>query len=86
MPRLVTRIGEIIQSLAARSVSVLVVEQNVALGLAVCKDIYILEKGAIVARGSPKTMVEDHLLERFLSIRSRSERKEEGRTVESSPR
>jgi branched-chain amino acid transport system ATP-binding protein len=74
MPRLVTRIGEIIQSLAARSVSVLVVEQNVALGLAVCKDIYILEKGSIVARGSPETMVADRLLERFLSIRSRSER------------
>jgi ABC-type branched-subunit amino acid transport system ATPase component len=70
MPRLVDRIGEIILSLAEASVTVLLVEQNVHLGLSICSSIHILEKGRIVARGSPDSMVRDGVLERYLGVRS----------------
>ena len=68
MPRLVQRIGEIIRSLAARSVAVLLVEQNVKLGLAVCQHIYILEKGRVAAHGVPEALLRDRLLDRHLGL------------------
>lgn len=72
MPRLVQRIGQIIRLLAERSVAVLLVEQNVALGLSTCTGIYVLEKGRVAASGSPDEIVRDGLLERFLGVRSRT--------------
>lgn len=68
MPRLVQRIGEIIRSLSKRSVAVLLVEQNLALGLSTCSTIYIVEKGRIVANGTPQLLVQNGLLERYLGV------------------
>lgn len=68
MPRLVQRIGEIIRSLATRSVAVLLVEQNLALGLSTCSTVYIIEKGRIVASGTPQALVENGLVERYLGV------------------
>lgn len=70
MPRLVDRIGEIIMALAKSSVTVLLVEQNVRLGLSVCSSIHILEKGRVVASGSPDAVVRNGVLERYLGVRS----------------
>jgi len=68
MPSIVTRIGEIVRALAARSVAVLLVEQNVELTLAVCTRLHILEKGRFVAQGTPKQIVSNGLLERYLGV------------------
>lgn len=73
MPTLVQRIGQIIRSMAAdKSVTVLLVEQNVNLGLSSCKGIYFIEKGRIVARGTPDSVVKDGMLERYLGVRARA--------------
>lgn len=73
MPTLVHRIGQIIRSMAAeKSVTVLLVEQNVSLGLSSCKSIYFIEKGRIVASGAPESVVKDGMLERYLGVRART--------------
>lgn len=69
MPRLVQRIGEIILALAQRSVSVLLVEQNIRLGLATCTHLHVIEKGRVVASGSPVEFSQGDLLERYLGVR-----------------
>lgn len=68
MPLLVKRIGELIKLLAARSVAVLLVEQNVALGLSTANHVYVLEKGRIVADGAPRAIVQQGLLQRYLGV------------------
>ena len=72
MPRLVQRIGQIIRLLAERSVAVLLVEQNITLGLSTCTSIYVLEKGRVAASGSPDEIVRDGLLERHLGVWGRT--------------
>ena len=69
MPLLVHRIGELIKLLAARSVAVLLVEQNVALGLSTANHVYVLEKGRMVADGAPHAIVQQGLLQRSLGVR-----------------
>ena len=69
MPLLVHRIGELIKLLAARSVAVLLVEQNVALGLSTANHVYVLEKGRMVADGAPHAIVQQGLLQRYLGVR-----------------
>jgi ABC-type branched-subunit amino acid transport system ATPase component len=70
MPRLVQRIKEIILALVARSVAVLLVEQNVDLGLSVCSSLYVLEKGRIVTSGTPDELKHSGLLEHYLGVRA----------------
>lgn len=67
MPLLVSRIGEIVRSLKKKSITVLIVEQNVQLGMSVCDQIYFLEKGRIVDKASPSQITERQLLDRYLS-------------------
>lgn len=69
MPRLVQRIGEIILAMARRSVAVLLVEQNINLGLATCSYLYVLEKGRVVVQGEPSQLQDGDLLERHLGVR-----------------
>jgi branched-chain amino acid transport system ATP-binding protein len=72
MPQLVERIGAIIRAMAReRGVSVLLVEQNIGLGLAACSSIRFIEKGRIVASGTPQSVVSEGLLERHLGVRTR---------------
>ncbi len=68
MPRLVLRIGEIVRSLKKRSITVLIVEQNVQLGMAVCDQIYFLEKGRIIDKGTPAEISDRQLLDRYLGV------------------
>lgn len=68
MPKLVERIGRLIRSLAEQAVSVLLVEQNVALSLASCNSLYLMEKGRIVGSGTVEQVVRAGLLERHLGI------------------
>lgn len=68
MPKLVERIGRLIRSLAEQAVSVLLVEQNIALSLASCNHLYIMEKGRIAGSGTVEQMVSVGILERHLGI------------------
>lgn len=72
MPKLVERIGRLIRSLAEQAVSVLLVEQNVALSLASCNSLYVMEKGLIVGSGPVERVVQEGLLERHLGITHRA--------------
>ena len=68
MPLLVSRVGGIVRSLKERSITVLLVEQNVQFGLSVCDQIYFLEKGRIVAHATPTEIKEKKLVERYLGV------------------
>lgn len=68
MPRMVERIGEVIRKLANGGLQVLLVEQNIALGLAVCDTIYLIEKGRICASGTPAELRASNAFERFLGV------------------
>ncbi len=72
MPKLVERIGRLIRSLAQQAVSVLLVEQNVALSLASCNSLYVMEKGRIVGSGSVDQVAQAGLLELHLGITHRA--------------
>jgi len=72
MPQLVERIGQIIRALAReRSVTVLLVEQNIGLSLSACTTLRFLEKGRIVGGGTPAAVMADGSLERILGVRMR---------------
>jgi ABC-type branched-subunit amino acid transport system ATPase component len=68
MPSIVQRIGEIIRSLAQDGTTVLLVEQNVALSLAICTDLHFMEKGRLVAHTTPQDLMLDSLMERYLGV------------------
>jgi branched-chain amino acid transport system ATP-binding protein len=75
MPLLVNRIGEIIRMMAKEKlVTVLLIEQNVGLGLSSCKRIHFMEKGRILASATPDEVVRENMLERYLGVRGRTSR------------
>lgn len=68
-PNLVQEIGCFIRELVGRTgVSVLLVEQNLDLGLGVASRCAIMEKGAIVHEGKPAELRCDAALHRYLAI------------------
>lgn len=71
MPILVARVGEIVRSLKQRAITVLLVEQNVQLGMSICDHIYFLEKGRIVDQATPSEIQTKHLIERYLGVSHR---------------
>ncbi len=71
MPQLVDRIGEIIRGMAhERGMSVLLVEQNIRLGLSACTRACFIEKGRIVASGSREDVERQGMVEHYLGLRS----------------
>ena len=52
-PLFVSRVREILEELRSEGLSVLLVEQNLALALAVADRIYVLNKGRVVFEGTP---------------------------------
>ena len=71
MPRLVDRIGEIVCAIAReKGVTVLLVEQNVALGLASCETIHFMEKGRIIDSATPAEIERNGLLDKYLGVRA----------------
>ena len=68
---LTKKLGEakpIIQSLAQQNVTVLLVEQNISLGLAICTDLHFMEKGRLVTHSTPQSPALDGLMERYLGV------------------
>ena len=69
MPKLVATLRNKISAVNASGISILLVEQNVALALAICTRVYIMEKGVIRYEGTSKEIRENpDITHRFLGV------------------
>jgi branched-chain amino acid transport system ATP-binding protein len=70
MPLLVRLISEKVVEINKTGVSVLLVEQNIEISLAISNRIYIMEKGVIVHEGTPERLkAEPEILHRYLGVK-----------------
>ena len=68
-PRLVHQVGEIMRGLRAHGHAILLVEQNLALALAVADDLYVISSGQFVFQGTPAALArETEILDRHLGV------------------
>ena len=68
-PLLVAEIRRIIEQLRARRLSILLVEQNLVLALAVADRVYVMNKGQIVFEGTPVELHQQpEVLHRYLGV------------------
>jgi ABC-type branched-subunit amino acid transport system ATPase component len=68
-PQLVEQIGEIIAQIHAQGTSVLLIEQNAAMGLRVADRAYVLEVGAVTAEGTSAELAStDDIRDRYLGV------------------
>lgn len=68
-PIMVKEIFDLVKKVNDEGVTVLLVEQNVRLTLAMCDRAYVLENGRIVLHGNGKELLEnEHVKEAFLGI------------------
>jgi ABC-type branched-subunit amino acid transport system ATPase component len=68
-PQIVEHIGNIIEQIHAQGTSVLLIEQNAAMGLRVADHAYVLELGAIAADGSSAELAAtDEVRDRYLGV------------------
>jgi len=66
-PVIVLEMFDIIKRVNAEGVSVLLVEQNVAMALDIAARAYVLEQGCIVATGTPEALLrEPHIRRAYL--------------------
>ena len=73
MPKLVATLRNKISAVNASGISILLVEQNVALALSICKRVYIMEKGVIRYEGTSKEIRENpDIAHRFLGVALKS--------------
>jgi branched-chain amino acid transport system ATP-binding protein len=69
MPRLVGQIREIIEVLRQTNVSILLVEQNVPMTLAVSDRVYLMERGAIRHEAAASELsVDDDVIHKYLGV------------------
>lgn len=61
-PKVVGEVAELIRSLGEEGRSVLIVEQNVALGLRLARHVYVLGQGRVVQQGPASELADDHRL------------------------
>lgn len=68
-PLLIREVGRIIKAIKDEGLSVLLVEQNLALGLSVADRCYVLNKGATVYEGSPDDLRQNAAVkQRYLGV------------------
>lgn len=58
-PAIVSQVGDVVQTLSSEGVTVLLVEQNLALALRVATEVAVMTKGRITFRGSPEDLRSD---------------------------
>ncbi len=69
MPKLVSQIRHEIAGIAARGISVLIVEQNVRTALKLARRIYLMERGAIVHEAGPAELkASPEIVHRYLGV------------------
>jgi branched-chain amino acid transport system ATP-binding protein len=52
-PQMVERVGELLQSIAERNVSILLVEQKLTIAMRISRRVYVMGHGRIVFEGTP---------------------------------
>jgi ABC-type branched-subunit amino acid transport system ATPase component len=57
-PQALRRVYDLVRLFAERDVTVLLVEQNVRIGLSVATDVVVMESGRVRLRGQPKTILD----------------------------
>lgn len=68
-PKLVAEIRQVITNLRGQGMSILLVEQNLPLALAVAGRVYVLNKGRIVFEGAPNTLRRrPEIMARYLGV------------------
>jgi branched-chain amino acid transport system ATP-binding protein len=66
-PKVVSEVADLIRSLGDEGRSVLIVEQNVALGLRLARDVYVLGQGKVVEQGpAAELAADDRLMATYL--------------------
>jgi branched-chain amino acid transport system ATP-binding protein len=58
-PQMVERIAEVLQSIAARHISILLVEQKLTIAMRISHRVYVMGHGRIVFEGTPPELVAD---------------------------
>lgn len=59
-PKVVEQIGELLQEIASRGVSILLVEQKLSIALKISSRLYVMGHGKIVYEGSPQSLLQAH--------------------------
>lgn len=59
-PKVVEQIGELLQEIANRGVSILLVEQKLSIALKISSRLYVMGHGKIVYEGTPQSLLEAH--------------------------
>ena len=68
-PLIVEEIGNIIRQLKAEGISILLVEQNLAMALDVVDRVYVMSKGRIEYEGTPAALqAEEGLMDQLLGV------------------
>lgn len=58
-PKMVEQVGLLIEEIAQRGISVLLVEQKLSIALKICQRLYIMGHGQIVFEGTPQDLISD---------------------------
>ena len=58
-PKLIDQVGKLIEEIAQRGISVLLVEQKLNIALKICRRLYIMGHGQIVFEGTPEDLISD---------------------------
>jgi branched-chain amino acid transport system ATP-binding protein len=63
-PQMVERIGELLQEIARRGISILLVEQRLVIAMRISHRIYVMGHGRIVFEGTPAELLADEVIRR----------------------
>lgn len=58
-PMMVEHVGKLLERIAARGVSILLVEQKLTIALKICQRLYVMGHGHMVFEGTPKQLMDD---------------------------
>jgi branched-chain amino acid transport system ATP-binding protein len=68
-PLIVAEIGRIIGRLRDEGLSILVVEQNLAMALSIAGRVYVMNKGKIVFEGTPDSLrIQETVMHQYLGV------------------
>jgi branched-chain amino acid transport system ATP-binding protein len=68
-PQMVERIGELLQEIARRGISILLVEQRLVIALRISHRVYVMGHGRIVFEGTPaELMADDGIRRQWLEV------------------
>lgn len=59
-PKVVEQIGELLQEIASRGVSILLVEQKLSIALKISQRLYVMGHGKVVYEGTPQSLLDAH--------------------------